>query len=229
MVATRVVPDQRAASSVSTDRVERIDIPVSGMTCAACQARVQRTLQRQPGVQQAAVNLMTRTASVTYDASAASPRALVDAIRATGYGAELPVIDQSALEEQEAQDRALVDEYRELKRKALVSLVIGVIAMLVSMPLMAPTEHPAGTADPFMHWVSAALTPALRSALPWLYAIDRTVLSYLLLIITVVVMAWAGRHFYVRAWAALTHRSADMNTLIAVGTGAAFTFSLLAT
>src|SRR5574338_1535125 len=109
MVATRVVPDQRAASSVSTDRVVRIDIPVSGMTCAACQARVQRTLVRQPGVRDAAVNLMTRTASITYDPAEASPEALVHAIRSTGYGADLP-LDRSILEEQEAADRAYAEE-----------------------------------------------------------------------------------------------------------------------
>ena len=88
------------------DRSERIDIPVSGMTCAACQARVQRTLTRQPGVRDAAVNLMTRTATVTYDPGASSPDLLVTAIRSTGYGADLPAVDSSALDEQEAQDRA---------------------------------------------------------------------------------------------------------------------------
>src|SRR5215213_11578960 len=90
---------------------ERIDIPVSGMTCAACQARVQRTLAKQPGVRDAAVNLMTRTATVTYDRGNTSPESLVDAIRRTGYGADLPVPDRTALEEQEAQDRAYTEEY----------------------------------------------------------------------------------------------------------------------
>src|SRR5688572_21878929 len=68
---------------------ETIRIPVSGMTCAACQARVQRTLQRQAGVADASVNLMMHTATVTFDPAAVSPSRLVDAIRETGYGAEL--------------------------------------------------------------------------------------------------------------------------------------------
>ena len=128
----------------------RIDIPVSGMTCAACQARVQRSLARQRGVYDASVNLMTRTASVSYDPAEASPESLVDAIRATGYGADLP-IDRSALEEQEGTDRAYAEEYRELRRKAAVSLAAGLVAMIVSMPLMAPAGHDgmAGSSDPF--------------------------------------------------------------------------------
>src|SRR4029450_5671953 len=105
----------------------RIDIPVSGMTCAACQSRVQRRLVRQPGVRDAAVNLMTRTASVTYDPAEASPQELVDAIRTTGYGADLP-LNRAVLEEQEAADRAYAEEYRDLARKAGFTLVAGFIA-----------------------------------------------------------------------------------------------------
>jgi Cu+-exporting ATPase len=201
------------------------------MTCAACQARVQRTLSRQPGVRDAAVNLMTRTASVTYDPTTASPNALVDAIRSTGYGAKLPEPDRTVLDEQEAQDKAYADEYHELRTKAGVSFIAGIVAMIVSMPLMAPSDHAAmgGTADPFMRWVATSLTPVLNATLPWLYAINPQSISYALLFVTLGVMLWAGRHFYTRAWASFRHHSADMNTLIAVGTGAAFLFSLVAT
>ncbi len=173
---------------------ERIRIPVSGMTCAACQARVQRALAQQPGVDDASVNLMMETASVSFDPSVATPECLVQAIRDTGYGAELPVIDLSVLEEQEARDRSQREELRSLTRKAIASGIAGVVAM--ALPMLA------------MHW----------SALP-----------FVLLALTAAVMAWAGRHFYVRAWQALTHRSSDMNTLVAAGTGAAFLYSVVAT
>jgi len=210
--------------------VVRIDIPVSGMTCAACQARVQRTLVRQHGVRDAAVNLMTRTASVTYDPAEASPQAFVDAIRTTGYGADLP-LDRSILDEQEAADRAYADEYRALATKAVLTLAAGLVAMIVSMPLMAPAgrEGMSAMSDPFMRWVSHSLAPIVQRGLPWLYSIDTRVLSFALLATTAAIMAWSGRAFYVRAWAAFRHRSADMNTLIAVGTGAAFLFSAAAT
>ena len=221
---------QLAADATLTG-TERIDISVSGMTCAACQARVQRVLTRQPGVRDASVNLMTHTASVTYDPTTASPEGLVDVIRSTGYGAELPNPAETLIAAQETEDRRHEEEFFRLRRKAVVSLVAGVIAMLLSMPLMAPGDHAGthSTSDPFMRWAAETLTPALRRALPWLYDLDPRVLTVTLLAMTLGVMTWAGRHFYTRAWAALRHRSADMNTLIAVGTGAAFVFSVAAT
>lgn len=169
-------------------------IPVTGMTCAACQARVQKTLEKQPGVQQASVNLMMGTATVTYDPLAVQPAALVSAIEQTGYGAELPKPERSAFEEQEARDKATAEEFQELKWKAIVTGVIGAAGMAVM---------------PFMH------------AMMWI--------SWVFLIATGVIMATTGRHFYVRAWKAFTHHSADMNTLVALGTGAAYLYSVIAT
>src|SRR5215218_8533265 len=209
----------------------KVDIPVQGMTCAACQASVQKALQRQPGVLDASVNLMMHNAAVTYDPAVTRPEALVEAIRDTGYGAELPRAEQTAFEEQEARDRAQEEEFRDLRRKALFSGAVGIVAMIVSMPLMVANRHGAHgpVADPFMRWAMESLTPALRSAMPWLYRIPPVFLSWSLLVLTLAVMAWAGRHFYTRAWAGFRHHSADMNTLVAVGTGAAFLYSVLAT
>ena len=180
----------------STHR-ERIRIPVTGMTCAACQANVQRALAQQPGVDDASVNLMMESASVTFDPSVATPERLVQAIRDTGYGAELPPVDVSVLEEQEARDRTQREELQSLTRKAIASGIAGVVAM--ALPI-----------------------------LPML-AMDSSAMPFVLLALTLTVMAWAGRHFYVRAWRALAHRLADMNTLVAAGTGAAFLYSVVAT
>ena len=104
--------------------------------------------------------------------------------------------------------------------------------MTASMPMMGVMgagAHHGPVADPFMRWAMQTLTPALRLGVPWLYRLSPVFLSYGLLVLTLIVMTWAGRHFYVRAWAGLRHRSADMNTLLALGTGAAFFYSLLAT
>ncbi len=168
--------------------------PVTGMTCAACQARVQKALQQQPGVADATVNLMLGNATVTYDPATIGPETLVEAVRSTGYGAELPSTQRTAFEEQEAQDRATAEEYRSLRTKAIVSLAVGALAM---------------GAMPLMHRFHG--------------------LDWVLLVATAAVMATAGRHFYVCAWSAFRHHSADMNTLIALGTGAAFLYSLIAT
>ena len=172
-----------------TQRENELTIPVQGMTCAACTARVQRTLERTPGVSAANVNLMTGSATVSYDPASTTPERLVDAIRDTGYGAELPDAGASIEEMTGAEDAARDRERRELRSKFAVSLA----AALLSIPLSMPSR-------------------------PWL-----------LFALTLPVMGWAGRHFYSRAWSAFRHRTADMNTLIAVGTGAAFGYSLCVT
>ena len=193
---TQAAPVAEAPPAVEGERTIRI--PVSGMTCAACQARVQRTLQREPGVVEAGVNLMMHDATVRYFPEATSPGRLVEAIRSTGYGAELPPAEEpSAFDEQRARDEAQEAEFAELRRKAIVSGSIGVVAMIAPMALM--------------------------------HVVPTRALNLVLLVLTVAVMGWAGRHFYTRAWSAFRHHSADMNTLIAVGTGAAFVYSLVAT
>src|SRR6187455_1341782 len=95
---TSAPPAAPTAPTVPGERTIRI--PVTGMTCAACQARVQRTLQQQPGVVDAGVNLMMHDATVRYLPESTSPERLIDAIRATGYGADLPPAEQSAFDEQ---------------------------------------------------------------------------------------------------------------------------------
>jgi P-type Cu+ transporter len=209
----------------------RITIPVTGMTCAACQGRVQRALSKSPGVSNASVNLMMNSATVSFDPAATTPESLIEAIHASGYGALLPDPSEDAFAEEEARDRAQSEEFHELKLKAIASGIVAVIAMILSMPLMTADPHALrGTvADPFMRWATNSLSPALRAVAPWLYTIPGPVIAWALLVITLGVMAWAGRHFYVRAWTSFRHRTADMNTLIAIGTGAAFLYSVVAT
>jgi Cu+-exporting ATPase len=103
--------------------------------------------------------------------------------------------------------------------------------MVMSMPLMRAPEHlhTETVADPFMRWAMESMTPALERVAPWLYVVPHAAITWGLLVLTLAVMLWAGRHFFTRAWAAFTHRAADMNTLVAVGTGAAFLYSLAAT
>jgi Cu+-exporting ATPase len=168
-----------------------INIPVTGMTCAACQARVQRALASAPGVEEASVNLLLHNATVEFDPTATSPEQLVEAIRDTGYDASLPSERDTstwsaAFAQEEERERTAAAEERALAWKAGVSLVVGIGAMLVMQPVI-------------------------------------------MLVLTTAIMLWAGRQFYVRAWAALRHGGSDMNTLIAVGTGAAYIYSLVAT
>jgi Cu+-exporting ATPase len=243
--ATASVSESAAATSAGAAAVETLELPVEGMTCAACQAGVQRALRRAPGVRDANVHLMLKSATVTFDPATTTPEKLVEVIRDTGYESEVPVprAAQEAVAaqaaEQDTLDRAHEREFSDLRLKALVSAAIGMVAMIASMPLMesaaqAVGHHTSGagagaSADPFMRWMMTSLSPWLRDVMPWLYALDPRVLGFTLLALTAFVMTWAGRQFYVRAWASVRHGSADMNTLVALGTGAALLFSLLAT
>ncbi|HUF36247.1 MAG TPA: heavy metal translocating P-type ATPase [Gemmatimonadales bacterium] len=204
-----------------------VAIPVTGMTCAACSGRVQRTLEQAPGVTSATVNLMTGSATVGFDPAATSPEQLVETIRGTGYGAELPSAGASGEALLDERDEEREAEIRDLRRKFGVSIVAAVLAMVFSMPL-AEVAGPGSMADPLMA-LMMPLSHALGRAFPWMAGVSPDAWRWALLALTVPVVGWAGRHFYTRAWAAFRHHSADMNTLIAVGTGAAFGFSLAVT
>ena len=226
--APMLAEDRNTASAAP---VERVSIPVTGMTCAACQSFVQRTIAGEAGVHDATVNLMLHNATVIYDPRIVSPEGLIEKIRSTGYGAELPVEDESVLEQQERHDEEQLREYRTLRLKAIVSVLAGLAAMLISMPLMS--MNAAGglqrMKDPFMSWSMRVLDPALRRVIPWLYSFSDNAIRWCLLVLAVLIAGWAGRHFYVKAWSALRHKTADMNTLVALGTGAAFVYSAAST
>ncbi|MGH9535604.1 MAG: heavy metal translocating P-type ATPase, partial [Terriglobales bacterium] len=115
---------------------------------------------------------------------------------------------------------------RGLRRRMIVAMVLAVLTTLVSM--LALPVRAAGSLDLLSRWMAPA-HQAIAAALPWLAAWPVAALGWLLLALALPVVLWAGRDFYTRAYKAFRHRAADMNTLIAVGTGGAFLFSLLAT
>jgi P-type Cu+ transporter len=218
-------------NAVAPAAMERVTIPVIGMTCAACQSFIQRELESRVGVRDATVNLMLHNATVTFDPGAISTAELIDAIRDTGYGAELPQERRSILEEQEEHDETQLREYRQLRLKAVVSLIAGSVAMLLSMPLMAINSATGmeRMKDPLMSWNMRIVDPLLRSAVPWIYSLDANAIRWFLFALTTFILCWAGRRFYIKAWSALLHKTADMNTLVALGTGAAYFYSAAST
>ncbi len=211
----------------------RVQIAVGGMTCAACQSTVQKALERSPGVAKATVSLMTHQANVEYLPETTSAQTLVEAIRDTGYDAELPSFAQTAFEEQEAADAADEEDYRATRRKAWWALGAALVATILGMPLMSAHIHsgPASgmVSDPVMDWMARWLDTPVQSLLPVLYEIPASTLRWISAGIAFVVMAWAGNEFFARAWKAARHRSTDMNTLIAIGTGSAFVYSMAIT
>ncbi len=213
----------------TTMNTAEVTIPMSGLTCASCVGHVREALEEQPGVTAANINLVTREAEVSFNPADTIVEGLVEAVRNRGYGAEMPAFSASLAEEQAAQEEAQAEEYDDLRRKAIASGALGAVAMVLSMALMSGGDHATHGGDPILAPLMNLIEPPMRSAMPWLYSIDPAALKWALLMLTVAVIGWAGRQFYVRAWTAFRHRTADMNTLIAVGTGAAFLYSLAAT
>ena len=280
------------AAERKTEADARITIPVTGMTCAACASRVQRRLERGPGVREAAVNFGTERATVTYDAESTDASRLVELVRSAGYDARtetvtLPVsglewaVSTEPLERElrrvpgvvgatanlatrEARAEVLAEvvtpaaleaavrragyalsetvaiadpverervarerEYRTLLHKFWLAAGVGVLAMVLSMPLMMEPSamQRADLLDrlmmPLAHWTLGVL--------PFLGTLSAGAVRWLLLVITTPVLIWSGRHFFRGAYSGLLHGTADMNTLIALGTGSAYAFSVVAT
>ncbi|WP_158615401.1 cation-translocating P-type ATPase [Acidipila sp. EB88] len=224
-----------------------VTFAVKGMSCAACQGFVERRLQQQPGVLQANVNLLLHEATVAFDAGNTSIDDLIATVRASGYDAEPPAaspsedssadssetlgaFDQRARAEQQEQTA-----YRLLRWQAVATLACGCASMLVSIPLMG--AHPPFqkvVASPgwfaFALSISAsstmdAINSATQRLLPWLFSVPAQQLRAVLLLVTAALLATAGRRFFRKAWAGLRHGNADMSTLVALGTGAAFGYS----
>jgi P-type Cu+ transporter len=190
---------------------ETLDLPVLGMTCASCQHHVEEALRATAGVESASVDLMTHRANVIFDPAVARPEQLVAAIRGAGYDAVLPRAGEVA------SDSAERDEEKDAARKAWVTIAAGAAAMLLAMPLGLESIDNMGAVD-----------RALMKLLPWLYAIPADALRWSLLILTAVILVWAGRTIYSSAIRALRHGSTNMNTLVALGTSVAFVYSVYA-
>jgi Cu+-exporting ATPase len=195
---------------------QTVTLDVEGMTCAACQVHVEKALRETDGVAEASVNLMTHSARVVYQPAVTKLDSLVEAVRDAGYDASLPA---TRSQEQE-HDHGGPEQERPLRFKAIAAIGGGVATMLLSMPLM----H-----GPIMHGVPNTLDRLLMQALPALYRIPAPILEYTMLAITLLGMFWAGGAIYKRAWQAMLHRATNMNTLVALGTGAAFAYSTAAT
>lgn len=108
---------------------------VQGMSCAACSARVEKTLSRQPGVVQAAVNLATATATVTYDPSACNAAALQQAVEAVGFGLT-PQQETPAPSEAEDKEAEQLRQYRALKRRTVWAIALALPVAVIGMAFM---------------------------------------------------------------------------------------------
>lgn len=219
------------AHSTGANTVERADLPIEGMTCASCANRIEKRLSKQAGVSSASVNFATKVATVKYDAAVTGPANLAKAVDDIGYRAVVPTKapanpphghdggaghDHAAMmrdhaapphaghaaagaEDHSAHMNVGAAETRRLLTKTIVGAVLSLPVLVIAMS----------------HGKIAALN------VPWI--------NWLQLVLTTPVMVWCGAQFFRSAWKGLRHFSANMDTLVAMGTGAAYLYSIAAT
>jgi Cu+-exporting ATPase len=180
--------------------VERITVPVRGMSCASCVEKVQTALKNVPGVVKASVNFATEKATVEYITGQATIRDLAKAVHDAGYELLETREGADAVEQERAAREA---ELKRLRQRFIVGLVLVIPVFLLANLHMIGLTH--------------------------LLALDRQTNFIIQLLLQTPVQFWVGWQFYRGAWAAARHRTTDMNTLIAVGTSAAYLYSVAAT
>ncbi len=173
----------------------RVELPITGMTCANCAATVERTLRKLPGVVDVAVNFATEKATVEYVPGLASRSDLVAAVERAGYG----VVEAPAGQLEDAEQAAREAEIRDQTRKFWVGVAFSLPLFLLSM---ARDLGLLGT------WAHA----------PWV--------NWLMLALATPVQFYVGWDYYVGGWKALRNGSANMDVLVAMGSSAAYFYSL---
>ncbi|NEQ80349.1 MAG: copper-translocating P-type ATPase [Moorea sp. SIO2I5] len=181
---------------------------LQGMSCAGCARRIETLIQRVPGVVECRVNFGTEEASITYNTKETNPqktnqqltRLIQQVVSDAGYQA-YPIEDiTDQPDDIELQAQA---ETLDLKRKFIVGAVLSTVLVIGSLPMMTGLSIP---------WIPSWLHH------PWLQ-----------LVLTTPVLFWCGQSFLIGAWKAWKHKTADMNTLVTLGTSAAYVYSLFPT
>jgi Cu+-exporting ATPase len=190
-------------ASAESPRPIEIVLPIEGMTCASCVNRIERFLNKTPGVEQAAVNLATERATVLVDPALAGRDELVKAVEAAGYEvkAETIAAEGAAAASLEAEITADDLERERAQRQTLFQALVSIAAALVFMVAMFTPQTTIAMED-------------LNKVILW----PATFIQF-----------WAGGRFYRAAWRAGRHGGATMDTLVALGTTAAWAYSVFVT
>jgi len=169
--------------------MEKVTLRVSGMTCAACVANVEKAIRGVDGVEEAWVNFADHTAVIEGDAAHDK---IIDAIVDAGYGAREDREDESGSASDSAEDKPLL-------YKTVYAAIIGLVLFVISMTHLAPPVH-----------------------------INQVNTQWIILgLLTLSVLVYSGSHIFGGAWKQAKHGSANMDTLVALGTGAAWIYSTL--
>lgn len=185
---------------------EKTILPLQGMTCASCVNKVEKALNSVKGVVQASVNFASERASVEYIPEMVSIRELKKAVEEAGYQVlEAVKVGDSTLREEDIVEKERLAREAELSRLKL-KFIVGAF-------LLAPILLLMYGAPLFERWIG----------------LSRGVNFFIQFLLATPVQFWAGRQFYVGFWKATRNKTSDMNTLIAIGTSAAYFYSLLVT
>jgi Cu+-exporting ATPase len=179
---------------------DEITLPIEGMTCASCVNRIERFLRATPGVEDASVNLATELATVRYRPALADRAALIGAIEAAGYDVRRRAIEPSTAQPPGLADAFSADDAARASesRELLVEASVSIAVALTIMVAMFAPQTAVGLVE----------------------------LNRIVLIPATIVQLWAGRRFYRAAWRAARHGTTNMDTLVAVGTTAAWGYSV---
>lgn len=205
-------------------RVESTELQIEGLGMASTGAPVEKQLLSLNGVVSANANVATSSAHVEYLPESVAAEDLEAAVARAGYRLSVPI---DAIDPVEREKEARAREYRTLLKRFSLAAVIAVISMVLSMPLMMMES---GTASiDLLDRLMMPLADGVLAVFPFLGEVSAGTLRWSLLLLTLPVLVWSGRPFFRGAWSGVLHGTADMNTLIALGTGAAFAYSAVAT
>lgn len=171
-----------------TIATQKITVPVTGMSCAACAVSVESMLKHTAGVADAGVNYANQSVYIDYDPKATDLPALDLVLQGIGYGLIVQEDEDDAIAEQ---DRIRQEHYQALKTNTIRTGILTVPIVIIGMFFM-------GQAD---------------------------IYNYIMLVLTIPVLAFFGKDFFINAWKQATHGKANMDTLVALSTGVAFIFS----
>lgn len=262
-----VLSGRRNDHSTVNGAGERVDLPITGMTCAACANRIEKQLKKQPGVESCSVNFATSKATVNYNPEKTGVSNLIQTVKDVGYDTAGTSFVEFVVDDSARPSGSSVQLENHLSKqpgvvKANFNLATTAVAVEY-LPNASDTKQirraiedfgykvreVSGTGasgeDSLEHahaleyaelkrkfWIAAALSlPVLVIAMSHgtIDFLNFPGVNWLQLALATPVVFYCGAQFYRGAWAAFRHRAADMNTLIAVGTGTAYIYSILAT
>jgi len=253
-------------SKDSEKDLERIDLPITGMSCASCAAKIEKGLTDMEGVSKASVNFAAEKATILFHPAQTDLSSLIEKVKDLGYAAKVekvtfPIQGMSCASCVNKVEKALGS----LKGVAQVNVNFAIerasieyIPELVTIRDFKKAVQEAGyqvlevkeedtvekerrTREAELHGLkwkfifgAILLVPILilmygASVLERWFGLSRNINFFVQFLLATPVQFWAGRQFYVGFWKALKHKTSDMNTLIVVGTSAAYLYSLIAT